>query len=1299
MLRKFFISGWYILVAILVLLAIVISIVRAYPSIYQNYLPEIQQNISSILGKPVRVDSMRIDWYGITPQITTSNLTIFDSDNQYEQLLNVDKAIISIDTYRSIVHRKLTFNELTFNGANLEAVRTADERIILNGIDISERLAERKKLKQSNKLKINLLNSSISIVDEIKKLDYFFDRVNVVLGFSGEKFEVSSSFILPQTLGDSLVLSADIRDLDKGFKNIKGKLYSKGENINLELLNDFFPQLQVGIHKGISDFQVWGNFNSLEQRTFVGRLDLHDLVYKDIDIPIKNAVSNEEITSINSKFRLQGDIEDWQLALSDVIIETASHAWPSKQYEISCVDCGLQNFTLAAALGYMNTDQLLATLQHFPFIAERINQVLDKIEIQGVLEASQLSAQFKDNQLTKFTYKSSLNETNISIPEQEFAVTSIVGEVVGNHQQGSIELASNAVTLKMDKILNLPLESQNINGLLSWRLVGNNIYIVLQDLSVNSNEMSANIQGTLQIIENTPYVDFQVGIPFVKAETIKQYLPYKLMKPKLSKWLSESIAAGTLKDGKLLMHGNLKNFPFKNKPGKFEIIASVEEGVLAYRPNWPIARNITADFKIKNNFLEVTASQGKILDSTVHHVRAYIDDLKLPKLVLNGRASGPASNILKYLQQSSILPQDSKVVKHITASGNTTLDLDLLLTLTKKLEKQILVSGVVEFNNAGLMVNALSLPFTNLNGKLNFDQSGAEGNGLSAKLYGAPVRAKATKANDGRTLLVVDGDFDLDSYFSSNYRKFNKYIKGSAPISAEIGIPRFENNNTHKMLTVGVESDLYGVTTMLPEPFKKAFDETKEISIQTKHQQGVDSRIFASLQNQVHMQAIVDKETSNLSSMEFRMGDNQFSLPESGIKISGKMSSLNLSEWRELIKSQGEKNIEVNEIDLFINQVALGNLNLEQVDFHATKNSQFWKGDIESSVAKGNFEYPTDTSSGSVATANFDYLRFKSKQNKSASYKPNNLDPRTLPALVVHAKEFEYKDAVFNNVSLKTKPSVNGLTIDSLQGNGRNLQVSANGAWELNAKSNQNTNLMITLASKNIQNSLSGLGFDSAVTGGEGSVTANFIWPKAPYQFSLEAVTGTANLRFKDGAISSVEPGGAGRLVGLLNLREITKRLSLDFTDFFSKGYSFEKIRGDLQFKDANLTTNNLKIKGSSADLLIQGRTGIKAQDYDQIVTVSPQVSGGLPWIGLAVGGPLGAVGVIVGEKIAKSMGVDVNKVTEVKYSMKGSWQNPVIEPISQKVAEKNSAPKFQGQPPPNSYPQASPQVSPRAPN
>ena len=1277
MLHKILLGIWYLIVSILILLALANSVARGYPELYQKYLPTIQENISVVLGKPVSADSIRIDWQGITPLITTKNLSIFEDESQYDQLLNVDEAIINLDLFKSLINKKVIFKELIFVAGNLEVVRTVDEKIILNGIDISERLEKKKQFDQESKFKISLLDSSISINDEVRKLNYFFDRVDIALGFSGERFQVSSRFILPDTLGKTLELVADIRNLDKGLKNVKGTLYSKGEDINLELINDFFPNFNAGIKKANSDFQVWGDFNSLSKRSLLGSVNLRNIVYRDTVTPISKVKDQAEISSIDTKFQFNGDVNNWKLSLSDVSIQTPEHEWPGKQYEISCQGCEEESFVLSAALDYLNIDQIIVTLQHFPFIAEPLDEMFNKIEIHGELLSSKLQAELNQKEIQKYDYQTRLQGVGFSIPEYDFTASHLDGEVVGDHQKGSITLTSDSVTVALNKLLNQPLENQTINGLLSWKLDQDEKLFSLQNMSVKSNQMHASVQGVARIINDIPYVDIQLAIPEVQATTIKKYLPYKRMKPKLSKWLSESISGGTIRNGKLLIHGNPKNFPFKDKPGRFLITADIEEGLLEYRPSWPSARDIVADFEITNNYLELNAKQGSILDSSLTNVEAKIEDLKLPRLVINGSAAGPAKNILEYLKQSSLLPENSQVLKQISASGRSMLDLEIVLTLTKKLEKQRLVSGELEFKNAGIHVNALSLPFTDLNGKLRFDKNGADGKGITADLFGAEITAMAEKSNSGRTNLFLSGELDLDQYFSSNYTKLSKYLSGTAPITADIDIPKFGKEAIDKSLKINVESDLFGAKIALPEPFEKDFDDSRRLSIHTQHQKNEDSLVYANLNSQVFMQAVLDKKSSKLSKMEVRMGNEQFVLPNSGIKISGRLKQLDLSQWRALLNQEKENEISVNEISLSINQVSLGKLNLDNVDFNVEKRDQFWSGDITSSVAKGQFEYPVNADSGSVATANFDYLRFN-LENKDTDEQATEFDPRSLPALVVSTKEFKYKDAVFTDVNLKTKPSENGLVIDSLQGKGKDLIVSANGSWNVEADDSQNTKLVINLQTKNIQNSLTGLGFDSAISKGEGRVAANFLWPSAPYQFSLASVAGNANLRFKDGVISSVEPG-AGRLIGLVNLGEITRRLSLDFTDFFSKGYSFDKIRGDLVFKDANLTTDNLKIKGPSADVLIQGRTGITARDYDQVATVTPHVSGGLPWIGLAVGGPIGAVGVIVGEKIAKSIGMDVDKVTEVKYSMTGSWDDPKVEPIARKVADKNRT--SQGQP------------------
>ena len=224
------------------------------------------------------------------------------------------------------------------------------------------------------------------------------------------------------------------------------------------------------------------------------------------------------------------------------------------------------------------------------------------------------------------------------------------------------------------------------------------------------------------------------------------------------------------------------------------------------------------------------------------------------------------------------------------------------------------------------------------------------------------------------------------------------------------------------------------------------------------------------------MQTILDMDTSELSAMEVRIGNEQFILPESGIKVSGRIKHIDLAHWRELLNSEQENEIAVNEIDLYANQVEMGNLKIDNVDFYTKKNAQFWVGDINSSMVKGRFEYPVDTNSGSVATADFDYLRFNSTTDKSKK-DSTNFDPRRLPALVVNAKQFKYIDAVFTDVSLKTKPSENGLSIDSLQGNGNDLRVSANGSWDITADNTQTTKLLITLLTENMQSSLVGSRF------------------------------------------------------------------------------------------------------------------------------------------------------------------------------------------------------------------------------
>ena len=80
----------------------------------------------------------------------------------------------------------------------------------------------------------------------------------------------------------------------------------------------------------------------------------------------------------------------------------------------------------------------------------------------------------------------------------------------------------------------------------------------------------------------------------------------------------------------------------------------------------------------------------------------------------------------------------------------------------------------------------------------------------------------------------------------------------------------------------------------------------------------------------------------------------------------------------------------------------------------------------------------------------------------------------------------------------------------------------------------------------------------------------------------------------------------------------------------------------------------------------MSGRTGLAEKDYDQHVVVTPALSSSLP-VAAAFFGPIGAgAGAVyyIGGKMFKSIPEKVNKFLTRRYSIKGSWENPVVEKI-----------------------------------
>ena len=189
---------------------------------------------------------------------------------------------------------------------------------------------------------------------------------------------------------------------------------------------------------------------------------------------------------------------------------------------------------------------------------------------------------------------------------------------------------------------------------------------------------------------------------------------------------------------------------------------------------------------------------------------------------------------------------------------------------------------------------------------------------------------------------------------------------------------------------------------------------------------------------------------------------------------------------------------------------------------------------------------------------------------------------------------------------------------------------------------------------------LDALGLKGRVGGGKGKVKFDARWSGSPAAFSLSTMEGSLGIAVRDGQLLEIEPG-AGRVLGLLSLTQLPRRMMLDFRDFFSKGFAFNRIDGNVRFGAGTARSDDLVIDGPAAQINISGNTDLRAQRFDQTIEVLPKSGNVLTVVGAVAGGPLGAaIGAAANAVLKKPLGALGAKT----YRVTGPWKDPKVEVI-----------------------------------
>lgn len=266
------------------------------------------------------------------------------------------------------------------------------------------------------------------------------------------------------------------------------------------------------------------------------------------------------------------------------------------------------------------------------------------------------------------------------------------------------------------------------------------------------------------------------------------------------------------------------------------------------------------------------------------------------------------------------------------------------------------------------------------------------------------------------------------------------------------------------------------------------------------------------------------------------------------------------------------------------------------------------------------------------------------------------------PAVSFYCKHFHYQDRLLGELSLELLPKNNAYAIHNLSLENSYFSLMAKGLWSMKDQK-PTTTLQGTGVGLNIGKGLSDLGYASVIREASGRAQYEWMWPGNPWSFDRNHVKGSFDLKLDKGRILGVDPG-LGRVMGLLNLESIKRRLQLDFSDLFKKGFVFDILQGKFSCEKGILSTESLIIDGPSAKMHLQGKAYLNTKAIDLSVRVQPHLGSGLPLAAaVAAGHPAVGAGLWLVNKLTGSGSfLKMNRITQHDYQVGGTWDEPRIQ-------------------------------------
>ncbi|MDR7193132.1 YhdP family protein [Luteimonas terrae] len=821
-----------------------------------------------------------------------------------------------------------------------------------------------------------------------------------------------------------------------------------------------------------------------------------------------------------------------------------------------------------------------------------------------------------------------------------------------------------------------------------WR-DGDGWRIQTPGLRVEGDGYAADARGGLSFEADgtRPRLDLAADVDAAQIPVAKKFWVRHTMSAAAREWLDMALVAGTVRNGRGIVAGDLDDWPFgveagKDRRGVFFAEGDIADATIRFQDEWPAMTRLGGHIRFINDGFRLEPSTGELAGVPLRDVVAGIRNYGQSPVEAGATAHADATQLLALLRQSPFQAAHAETLDALDVTGPTHVAVSVAVPRHAPMQ----LDGEVALEGVAMRESRFDLAFDHVRGPVTFDQSGFHAEALEAQQDGhsGTLALRAGAGHVRQRANAFEGELDMSLDASALLARapdltwLRPHVGGRAPWQVQVAVPDAPAANGAPAAHLLLRSDLVGTTLRLPAPLAKPAARALRTTIEAPLPFGTGD-VLVGFGDRLALRA---RTSGARAGIRVDMGrarvDN--AAPAAGIVVFGRTPVVDVLDWIGLMGGGDGDGLALQQVDVTTADLRLAGGRLGQTRITAARRSAGTDLRLDGAALAGDVRLSdADGAPIAIALQRLHWPAPAAKLDAAANATPaaptiagvpasppvdDALDPASVPPIRLAIDDLRYGAVVLGRVDASSHRIPGGLAVDRLQVRAPDHRIDVTGRWTGRGAAAR-TAFQADVESENFGRLASGLGFAGSIVGGQGRLDFDAAWPGAPNAFQVAQLEGSMSLALRDGQLVEVEPG-AGRVLGLLSVAELPRRLTLDFRDFFSKGFGFNRIAGEIRFGNGIARGDNLVIDGPAAEIRIRGSADLTARTHDQDIEVLPKTGNLLPAVGALTLGPVGAaVGAVANAVLRKPLA----EMGARNYHVSGPWQDPKVDVVERRDA------------------------------